>query len=171
MRAKIQGAVVMQAVVDKEGKPTEIKIVKSLDKQHGLDDKAIEALGAWRFKPAMKDGKPVAALVTVEMTFTLRDRQVYDKTFTEVKAPVVLKERKPSYTAEAMHRKAEGSVEVEGIVQADGTITDLRVLKALDPDLDAEALAVVKQWTFRPATLNGRPVPYRVQIELTFTLR
>ena len=169
MRAKISGSVEMTTVIGTDGKPSDIKVVRSLDA--GLDKKAIEALSEWRFKPAMKDGQAVPMLVTVEMSFTLRDRQVYDKTFTGVTAPVVVKELKPSYTADAMRRKVSGSVEVEGIVGVDGKFTEVRVTKALDADLDARAVAAAGQWLFRPATLNGHPVPYRVTLELRFTLR
>lgn len=72
MEKKIQGAVSLSAVINKDGKPTDIKVVKSLDKEHGLDENAVAALHAWTFKPATKDGKPVLFQVTVEMTFTLR---------------------------------------------------------------------------------------------------
>ena len=75
MQAKIQGRVVMQTVVGVDGAPRDVTVTQSLDKQHGLDDRAVEALKAWRFKPATKDGKDVAASVTIEMTFTLRDRK------------------------------------------------------------------------------------------------
>lgn len=169
MRAKVSGSVEMTAVIGVDGKPSDITILRSLDP--GLDKNAIEALSEWRFKPATKDGKPVPMLVTIEMTFTLRDRQVYDKTFAQVKAPVLIFETKPAYTAAAMQRKVEGFVEVEGIVGTDGRIRDVKLLTKLDPDLDAQALEAVGTWRFRPATLEGRPVPYRVQIELTFTLR
>ena len=171
MRAKISGSVEMTAVIDTGGKPTGISVVRSLDP--GLDKNAIEALSAWRFKPATKEGKPVPMLVTIEMSFTLRDRPVFDKTFAQVKAPVMRTERKPSYTPEAMRAKIEGSVEVEGVVGTDGKLTDLRVVKSLDAvhGLDANALAAAAAWTFTPAQLSGRPVPYRVTIELRFTLR
>ena len=75
MHKKIQGSVVLESIVDKEGRPTDIKVVKSLDKENGLDERAVEALKEWRFKPAMKEGKPVQVLVSVEMTFALRDKK------------------------------------------------------------------------------------------------
>ena len=169
MRAKISGVVHMTAIVGVDGKPTDIKVVRPLDP--GLDRNAVEALGGWRFKPATKDGKPVPMFVTIEMSFTLRDRQVYDKTYIHVKAPVVLTHKAPSYTPEAMRAKIEGVVAVEGIVGIDGKLSELRVVKGLDPGLDANALVAARQWTFTPGILEGRPVPYRVGIELTFTLR
>jgi len=74
MEKKIQGSLELSTIIDKEGNPTEITIVKSLDPEYGLDDNAVAALKAWKFKPAVKDGKPVSFQTTVEMTFTLRDR-------------------------------------------------------------------------------------------------
>ena len=73
MRAKIQGSIELESVIDTAGKATQIRVVRSLDKKYGLDDKAVEALKAWTFKPGTKDGKPVPIRVTVEMTFTLRN--------------------------------------------------------------------------------------------------
>jgi TonB family protein len=55
----------------------------------------------------------------------------------------------------------------------DGTVGDARVTRSLDSrfGLDAEALIAAKQWRFRPGTLNGRPVPVVVSIELMFSVR
>lgn len=73
MEKKIQGAVELSTIIDTEGKPTEVKVVKSLDAEYGLDENAVNALKAWRFKPAVKDGKPVRFQASIEMTFVLRD--------------------------------------------------------------------------------------------------
>jgi TonB family protein len=70
--AKIQGTVLMTAVVRTDGTPGEITVTKSLDAEHGLDRQAVVALEQWRFEPGQKDGKRVAVRVTVEMTFTLK---------------------------------------------------------------------------------------------------
>jgi TonB family protein len=75
MRKKIQGSIELETVVTKEGKPTAIKVIRSLDKEYGLDKKAVDALQEWTFKPATKEGKAVAMKVKVEMTFTLRDKE------------------------------------------------------------------------------------------------
>jgi TonB family protein len=68
-KAKWQGAVVLSLLVDETGKPTEIKVKKSLGM--GLDEKAIEAVQKWQFKPGMKDGKPVPVAANVEVEFRL----------------------------------------------------------------------------------------------------
>jgi TonB family protein len=72
MQAGIQGSIVLQAVVLETGAVGEVKVVKSLDKEHGLDDEAVKAMKEWRFKPGTRDGKPVPVSVDVEMTFTLK---------------------------------------------------------------------------------------------------
>jgi bla regulator protein BlaR1 len=72
MQAKIQGNVKLEAVVLKDGKVGDVKIVKSLDTVHGLDDEAVKAMKQWEFTPGTKDKKPVAVQIEVEMTFTLK---------------------------------------------------------------------------------------------------
>jgi TonB family protein len=67
--AKIEGIVIVSVLVTEEGEPTDIHVEKSLG--HGLDEKAVECVNRYRFKPAMKDGAPVAARVHVEINFKL----------------------------------------------------------------------------------------------------
>src|SRR5215813_4901667 len=68
-KAKYQGTCVLWLIVDSQGKPRDIKVARSLGL--GLDEKAIEAVRNWRFDPAMKDGKPVAVQINVEVSFRL----------------------------------------------------------------------------------------------------
>jgi TonB family protein len=68
-KAKVQGTVVLSALVAENGKPQDIKVARSLNPT--LDQKAIEAVSRWRFAPATKDGKPVAVRLQVEVTFRL----------------------------------------------------------------------------------------------------
>jgi TonB family protein len=69
-KAKWQGTVVLQVVITADGRATNIQIVKGPGL--GLEDKAIEAVRNWRFKPALgPDGKAVATLTPIEVTFRL----------------------------------------------------------------------------------------------------
>ena len=70
MRARVQGIVALECVVQPDGTIGDVKVTKSL--QDGLDQEAIKAVRQWRFKPGLKDGKPVPVVVALEMTFTLR---------------------------------------------------------------------------------------------------
>ena len=67
--ASYQGTVVVRAVIDTQGAPTQIKIMKALGM--GLDDEAVNCVERWRFAPAMRDNKPVAVTVDIEMNFRL----------------------------------------------------------------------------------------------------
>jgi periplasmic protein TonB len=60
---------VLWLVVGADGLPREIKVQRTLGL--GLDEKAIEAVKQWEFKPAMKDGNPVAVRISVEVNFHL----------------------------------------------------------------------------------------------------
>jgi periplasmic protein TonB len=72
MRAKVQGVVLVEAVVLPDGSVGEARVVRSLDSTFGLDEEALKAAKQWRFAPGTRFGQPVAVLVTIELTFTLR---------------------------------------------------------------------------------------------------
>jgi len=68
-KAKYQGTVVLWLIVDSNGRPRDVRVARSLGM--GLDQKAIEAVRLWKFKPALKDGTPVAVQINVEVNFHL----------------------------------------------------------------------------------------------------
>lgn len=68
-KAKFQGTVVLYVIVDSKGFARDIKVVRPLGL--GLDQKAIEAVQKWKFRPGMKDGKPVNVEAQIEVNFRL----------------------------------------------------------------------------------------------------
>jgi len=68
-QAGYEGVCVLELVVDAEGMPQKIRVTHAAGM--GLDEKALEAVRQWRFKPGMKDGEPVAVLIDVETSFHL----------------------------------------------------------------------------------------------------
>lgn len=70
-KARVEGTVMLSLVVDPEGNTRNIKVVRSLEPS--LDQKAIEAVSQWKFKPGLKDGTPVAVQAQIEVTFRLLD--------------------------------------------------------------------------------------------------
>jgi TonB family protein len=68
---QVQGEVLMECVVKADGTVGEIKVVKKLHPD--LDQAAMDAASQWLFEPGKRDGKPVNVLVTIAMTFTLKD--------------------------------------------------------------------------------------------------
>lgn len=74
------------------------------------------------------------------------------------------------YTADAMLAGVEGSVTLECVVNADGTVGDVRVLRPLFPSLDEEVVKNLKRTRFRPGTKDGQPVAVLIEIENAFGL-
>ena len=68
-KAKYQGTCILWLIVGPDGHPRDVKIARTLGM--GLDQKAIEAVRNWKFEPAMKDGRPVAVQINVEVNFRL----------------------------------------------------------------------------------------------------
>ena len=68
-KAKYQGTVVLNLIVQKDGSVRDIKVLTSLGM--GLDEKAIEAVKQWRFRPGSKQGQAVDVFATVEVIFRL----------------------------------------------------------------------------------------------------
>jgi TonB family protein len=69
-RAKYQGVCLISLIVDAQGNPQNPRVIRTLGM--GLDEKALEAVRKYKFRPAMKDGKtPVPVMITVEVNFRL----------------------------------------------------------------------------------------------------
>jgi protein TonB len=72
MRARIQGSVLVECVVETNGVCSAIRVLRSLEPSFGLNDEALKAAREWRFRPGTRLGAPVPVLVTMEITFALR---------------------------------------------------------------------------------------------------
>jgi TonB family protein len=67
--AKIKGNVLVNLVVDTQGVPQNVRVIRGFDKE--LDQKAVDAVAQYRFKPAMRDSKPVAVELNIEVVFQI----------------------------------------------------------------------------------------------------
>ena len=90
-----------------------------------------------------------------------------------VATPVPLKMPKPLYTPAATKARIEGTVSLQCTVLADGSCSDITVVKSLDAEsgLDQQAVEAVKGWQFKPGTKDGKPVAVRVTIDVQFSLK
>jgi len=68
-RNKYQGVCLIAVIVDAHGYPSNLRVIRPLGM--GLDEKALQSVQKYRFKPAMKNGRPVAAMINVEVDFRL----------------------------------------------------------------------------------------------------
>ncbi len=89
-----------------------------------------------------------------------------------VSSPVPIRQQDPTYTSEAMRAKVQGEVHLEAVVQPNGLLTDIKIIKSLDRTygLDQAAVEAAKKWLFRPGMKDGKAVPVHVQLILEFRL-
>jgi len=88
-----------------------------------------------------------------------------------VSAPVLVKEVKPQYTAEAKEARIQGTVTLECVVETDGSVGNVTVAKTLDEGLDREAVKAARQWRFEPGKKDGKAVRVQITLEMTFSLK
>lgn len=88
----------------------------------------------------------------------------------DVRAPVLIQSIEPAYPEAARKARLEGTVILEAIIAAFGEVQEIRVLKSVHPLLDEAAERAVRQWRYRPATLNGRAVPVYLTVSVTFRI-
>ncbi len=88
-----------------------------------------------------------------------------------VKAPEKISAPDPVYTEEARMSRIQGVVILQTIIDITGNVTNIRVLKGLPSGLTESAVEAVRSWRFRPATLEGDPVPVHYMITISFSVQ
>ena len=89
----------------------------------------------------------------------------------EMKAPILVKRVEPEYPPLAVAARISGMVILEATVDEHGTVTDVHVLRSVNPIVDAEAVRAVKQWRYSPLTLNGHLSPFILTVTLSFSVK
>jgi len=87
-----------------------------------------------------------------------------------MQAPVKTIHVAPLYPMMARQARIEGVVILEAVLDDQGRVESVRVLRSI-PTLDQAAVDAVRQWRFTPAPLNGQPVPVVMTVTVNFTLR
>ena len=88
----------------------------------------------------------------------------------DVLAPVVIRRVNPLYPDEAKQNRVSGIVIVEVVIDKNGRVKDAMVLKGLPFGLAKAAIDAVRQWAFRPGTLNGEPIAVIFDLTVNFKL-
>ena len=175
--AKWQGAVLLQVVIDPSGVPQNIQVVRPLGL--GLDQKAIEAVQKWRFKPGVKDGQPVPVAANIEVNFRLlqspepvaavggsRPVMVGGK----VMESRLIRRVPPEYPDLARRARIEGTVELNVVIGADGTVQSIQPVSGPAMLLQA-ANDAVAQWVYQPMMVNGQPTTVQTSVMVGFFLK
>jgi protein TonB len=87
-----------------------------------------------------------------------------------VTIPELLERVDPAYPDTARKLRQEGTVLLEAVITASGAVDEIRVVASRGPLLDSAAIAAVRRWRYRPATLNGRAVAVFLTVRVTFGL-
>ncbi|MGE0667011.1 MAG: TonB family protein [Sphingomonadales bacterium] len=184
--AREEGAVILDFVVRKDGSVDAASIgISQSSGFPALDLAAIDEAARWRFVPATKGGKPVAASHQFRVVFELM-RSWHDLANEFPEMPAILRSgvegnrapesdpdrpiTQPPYPEDALAAGNEGDVILQFTVEADGFVApDSIVVKKSSgfPSLDQAAVnEAAVNWRFRPAILNGAPVaaPHRFRV-------
>ena len=84
-------------------------------------------------------------------------------------APALLERVEPEYPPIAVRAQVQGVVILEAIVDREGRVEDVRVLRSI-PLLDAAAVAAVHKWRYSPLLLNGEPERFVLTVTVSFSL-
>lgn len=202
---KIEGRVITNFVVEKDGGLSDFQVVRSVDPL--LDEEALrvlKAMPAW--KPGKQRGEQVRVRYTLPVTFRLQGDDhakttvppppappaAYTKSNKELKSTnevFVVVENQPefpggnaammkflndniNYPAEAQNNGIQGRVIVNLVVEKDGSLSDVKVVRGVNPLLDAEAVRVIESMpAWKPGTQRGEPVRVRFTLPVVFRLQ
>jgi TonB family protein len=172
--AKLSGTTLVQIVVGEDGTARNINVLRPLGL--GLDEKGMESIRAWRFKPGVKDGAAVSVLASIEINFRLdRDAsQTWYLTRALFNPPAGA--MRPVLTAAPYPPDAgsslNDSVRVSFDVDENGVPINLRGQTSqgkapANPALESEATAILSGWRFQPAMKDGKPVSVPANFDFT----
>ncbi len=82
----------------------------------------------------------------------------------------MIKQVRPTYTADALAKKVQGEVLLEVVILAEGTVGPVRILRGLSAGLNERAIECVRQWLFIPGKFKGQPVDVVAEIAVEFSI-
>lgn len=184
----VQGRVVAQFVVEKDGSLTDIKAIRSPSAAMG--EEAIRVLSrSPKWEPGKQNGSAVRAQFTIPVNFTL-DKKIdedyskvqYNKIYDAVdimpypkggtKAFLEYLKKNLKYPEADKQNKVEGRVTTQLVVEADGRLTNIKVLKSPTTSMANEAVRLLKnapKWN--PAIQKGRKIRLQYTVPINFSLR
>lgn len=157
----------MSVLIDAEGRPLFPSVVDSPDPRLRLA--ALQSISNSRFGALRRQGKPVAVRVQIPVTFAGSEERVFELDRLS-QPPLPVSQAAPVYPYELKKRGITGRVELTFTVDAEGRVRDVVVIRATHPAFGEAGAAAIRQWKFRPGSIDGRPVPARMRQPLSFAL-
>ncbi len=176
VKNKIEGVVILEAVIDKNGRVKDTRVTASPDPV--LTAAAEEAVKQWVYEPYTVRGGCQEVMFTVTVTFRLvkepgakRDGDNALTRLENTERPRKVKDVKPVYPDEALKSKVQGTVVMEVMTNELGKVRQIRILKTASQLLNDAALSAVKQWEYEPYIVDGKAKPVAFTVTVTFSLR
>lgn len=191
---KIQGRVIITFIVEKNGALSNEKIVRGITDD--LNNEALRVIAlSPKWKPGIQNGRPVRVQYSVPINFSLApDDMPRVDTVSEIKGKIISEpvftavEQAPEfpggieafskflaanlrYPKAARENNVQGRVIITFVVEKDGSLTDMKVVRGIGSGCDEEAVRVLKlSPAWRCGTQNGRPVKVQYSVPISFTL-
>jgi TonB family protein len=180
VRYGITGQVVIDFIVDAEGKAQDVRAITS--DNPAFDEPAIIAVREWKFKPGTKDGKPVAVHMQVPVVFSLngdgQPRYRIDRMADQSKLPpemwydtppVIRGVLVPVYPYAQRRDGVSGKAKAAVLINETGGVSEVTVQEASQPEFGKAMAAALEGFRFDPAYNKGKPVPHIVSFEQIFS--
>jgi TonB family protein len=190
-RAGIQGEVVVRVAVSETGNIEDAEVVSG---DPLLADAAIKAAKKIKFKPLVRDGKPVKVATTIPFDFYF-PKQLVPAKEAKVEPPrspvpedlkstdaakrvnlaanvtsgMLIRNIVPVYPKEAKRNHIQGKVVLRAVIGKDGRIKELKAVSGPE-ELIPPSIGAVQQWLYKPYLLFGEPVEVDTQVTVTFAL-
>ncbi len=169
---RVRGHVKVDFVVEKDGTISNIVVVDSLG--YGCDEEAQRVIaGMPRVTPGYLDGQPIRTLITLNIDFN--EAYVIVEKMPQfpggMEALYQYLSKNMMYPPRALYDSIEGRVYVQFIVNDDGTVSNVTVLKSLGHGLDKEAVRLIEnlpKWI--PGEQGGKPVSVKYNLPVSFSL-
>ncbi len=183
------GGAIVEFVITKEGDVLEPKSVSETHADFGKE--AVKSVAKWKFKPATKYGRPINTYRGVPIYFTLEAVGDEDwpakiqavitgfppqspsgvpEEFRYDKAPDPLSVQAPVWPWENGIPVREGTADLFFAINAQGIVTQVKVISATNVAFGEAARAALECWKFKPAERDGKPVPALGRKEVQFKL-
>ncbi|MFC5269080.1 TonB family protein [Adhaeribacter terreus] len=196
LKQKTQGTVEVTFIVEKNGSISNINIEKGLDE--ACNEESLRLVrNSPKWQPAKHDGKNVRQRISMPLIFRIPDTTATAKNtgtgnLPEYNENLDLKPVTPEqparpvngtdaffayireqrrYTTKARNKQIQGKVMVEFIVEKDGRLTNIKVLKSLGSGLDEEAVRLIENGPmWLPALFQGQPIRQKMILPVIFQL-
>ena len=166
--ARVESTVVTRLLVSEDGTPINVSVIRGAG--FGLDENAIETIKTWRFKPGTKEGKPVAVIATIHVSFRLFNKGHEDQTARlnfNLQQGASRPEVKSGEIPTNPSTPGDQNIRIRLQVSADGKPQNFAVLDSTDQKWEQAVLHKLNSWTFRPSMLGGSAVEATGVFELT----